>query len=345
MATAGLLSSTQRKEWDDFVSRSQESTFYHSFDWTELVSIGAGNVPSYWGLWLDGDLAVVWPCFLTRAFGGNLLNFPYSTNGAPILKDNSDLDSLDEVVKYAVRAGKRQNVLHWSLDVPKQSPFANIAPRLGFECSPSPRCTYNVDTTLDSEVLWNRVGHSAKTAVRKARANGLVVDASNEPADIASFLSLYQSTMQRRQLTHLRDVDSLAPLLQRLGEQGKTKLFVAMDGGTIIAGALLLLHKHKAHGWLGTSTPESWSRRPNELLIWTAIEWCSNCGYHNLELGGTPSDPKHGLNIFKRHLGRKTRGTRPLGTPRQLLEKRVLHRTRRHLSWGQTPRTRTAASV
>jgi len=302
MKTVNVLSSTRRGEWDGFLSASPDSTFYHTYEWTEILRIGAGIVPSFWGLWLDGELSVIWPCFVIPAFGGKLLYSP-STDGAPLVKSGVKLDCLNDIVQYAFATARKQGVLHWSFDVPTKSYFVNLAPGLGFESSSSPRCTYNVDTALPSETLWKRLASVTRTAVRQARKNSLEIKSSSEHDEFAAFFSIYQSTMRRRQLTALRDPGSLATWLMRLTEEGKTKLFVATYRGDIVAGVLLLLYKKRAHWWLGASLPDSWKLRPNELLMWNVIEWASNFGYYNLELGGTPSRETHGLNTFKRHLG------------------------------------------
>jgi len=297
-----LLSEPHRREWDDFISHSRDSAFYHTVEWAELLQAGTGSVPSYWGLWSGGALAAIWPSFRTRAFGGNVLCFPYSTDGAPLMKDNANPEHLNQIVKHATSEAKKLNVLHWSMDVPKQSRFATDALRLGFEETESPRCAYLLDTTLDAEVLWNNFSHSVRRGIRRARASGLEVVDSNEPADLAAFLSIYQSTMRRNQLSGFRNVNSLIPYLTKLGAMGKAKLFVVKDKGMIVSGALLLLHKRTAHGWIAASRPESWTLRPNELLMWTTFQWASKFGYR-MDLGGNPSDPKQGINRFKTQLG------------------------------------------
>jgi len=304
MKTVSVLGSKERGEWDNFVSVSPGTTFYHTYEWTEILRIGAGIVPSFWGLWLDGELVVVWPCFVIPAFGGKVLSFySASTDYAPLVKSGVELECLNDVVRYVLSTAKKQEVLHWSFDAPKQSYFLNIAPKLGFASTPSPRCTFTIDTTLPSEALWEQVDRVIRRAVRRARTRGLEIKASCELDDLTSFLSIYQSTMRRRHLTSLRDPDSLLPLLSQLEKERKAKLFVATDNGKIIAGALLLLHKQRAYGWLAGSQPDSWMLSPNEALIWNQIEWASKLGYSSLDLGGTPSERTHGLHTFKRHFG------------------------------------------
>ena len=304
MKTVNVLGLREKEEWDDFISASPDTTFYHTYEWTEILRVGAGIVPSFWGLWLDGALAVIWPCFVVPAFGGKVLSFySASTDYAPLVRSGVKLECLNEIVQHVLSTAKKQDVLHWSFDAPKHSYFVNIAPNLGFTTAPSPRCTYTVDTTLPSEALWKQLDNKTRRLVRKARTRGLEVKTSREPDDLSSFLSIYQATMRRRHLTSLRDPDALLPLLIQLENEGKAKLFVATSEGKIVAGALLLLHKQRAYGWLAGSNPESWLLSPNEVLIWNQIEWASKLGYSSIDLGGTPSQRTHGLHIFKRHFG------------------------------------------
>ena len=342
MVTVDILTSKHREEWDRFTSTSPEATFYHTFDWTETLRIGSGVIPSFWGLWHDGELAAIWPSCRVRAFGGNVLStFAYCSNGAPLVKEGFDLELLPKMATHVLESVIKRGVLHWSFDVPQDSYFVKVAPRCGFLSALSPRCSYVVDTSDQPEVLWKRLASEARTAVRKAKKLELKVKDSREPEDLQAFFSIYQSTMQRCRLAGFRDTCSLASLLGDLVDKGRAKLFVTADQNRIVGGIVLLLHSQVAHWWIGGSYPESWRMRPNELLLWTAIEWASKSGYHTLDLGGAPSPQTHGLNVFKRHLGGKRieliRLVLPVNNVRHLLASKLVNAYRMCNERGLVP--------
>ena len=342
MVTIDVLTPKHREEWDKFTLASPEATFHHTFDWAETLHVGYGVIPSFWGLWLNSELAAIWPSCLVPAFGGRIL-FAHSTDGAPVVKEGLNPQLLGSMVAHVLETARKQGVLHWSFDVPQKSYFVKFAPRWAFKSAPSPRCTYTLDTTQEPEILWKRLASEVRTAVRKAKKHGLEAKDSQESDDFTAFLSAYQSTMRRRQLTDFRNPRSLVTLFSGLAHEGKAKLFVATDRNRLVAGVFLLLHKQTAHWWIGGSYPDSWRLRPNELLLWTAIEWASKSGYRHLDLGGTPSRRTHGLNIFKRHLGAErvelTRLTLPINPLKDILTTKLASTYRMFKERGLIPRS------
>jgi len=305
MKSVKVLGLQDKEEWDDFISVLPDSTFYDTYEWAEVMRAGAGITPFFLGFWKDKELAAIWPSSIVPAFGGNVLSCYSTTNGAPIVKDRATLDCVNDIVEYVLSDAKKYDILHWSFETPRDSYFTNFADMLGFSSAPSSRCTWRLDTTLTSDVLWKKLASQARTAIRRAKKSSLEVKSSAEPDDMATFLfRIFPSTVERaRGLYGFRHPDSVLPLLIRLVNEQKMKLFLAADNGKAVAGALFLLHKQNVHWWIGGSYQESWGLRPNELLMWSVIEWASESGYHNLDLGPAPSDQAHGLNTFKRHLG------------------------------------------
>jgi len=305
MKSVNVLGLREREEWDDFISVLPDSTFYDTYEWAEILRAGAGITPFFLGFWKDKKLAVIWPSSIVPAFGGNVLSCYSTTNAAPLVKDGVTLECLNDIVEYVLSDAKKYDLLHWSFEAPRGSYFTNFADMLGFSDAPSSRCTWRLDTTFTSDVLWKKLASQARTAVRRAKKSSLEVRISAESDDLDTFLfHIFPSTVERaRGLYGIRHPDSLLPLLIRLENEQKMKLFLAAHNGKMVAGALFFLHKQNVHWWIGGSYPGSWGLRPNELLMWSVIEWASECGYHNLDLGPAPSDQAHGLNTFKRHLG------------------------------------------
>jgi len=305
MKSVNVLGPQEREEWDNFISLLPDSTFYDTYEWTEIQRAGAGITPFFLGFWKDNELAAVWPSSIIPAFGGNVLSCYSTTNAAPLAKGAVTLDCLNDIVEYVLSDAKKYDILHWSFNAPRDSYFTNFADKLGFSSAPSSECTWRLDTAFTSDVLWKKLASQARTAIRKAKKSGLEVKISSEPDDMATFLfDIFPSTVERAQgLYGFRHPDSMLPLLIKLENEQKVKLFVAADNRKLVAGALFLLHKQNVHWWIGGSYPESWGLRPNELLMWSVIEWASERGYHTLDLGPAPSDQAHGLNTFKRHLG------------------------------------------
>ena len=297
MQAVTVLDATNRREWEQLISSCKQSTFFHTFDSATLFRC-MGQTPVHWGLWLDGELAVVWPTHLLSAFGGKVLRV-----SAPATIEGVDATQLHRLVSHIVDATKKEGAFHWSADIRVDSPFLELAPRCGFESWPSRMCTYVVNTTVGHDLLWKQLASVARTGVRQARKHGLDVKQAQDPEDIRTFISIYHSTMERLHAPDYSNDESLVSLLSVLIPEGKAKLFTAHDRESMVAGLVLLLHKQTAYWWIGGSTAESWKMRPNELLLWSIMEWASNSGLREFDLGGAPVRRGHGLHLFKRHLG------------------------------------------
>jgi len=308
------LTSRNRQEWERLAA-CEEGTVFHTYDWEELLRLGCGDeTPVYWGLFLDGELVAIWPTSVLRAFGGGVLySLPHSNFGAPVVKDAAV--PLWELVGHVSDDAKRCGLLHWSVDVPDSSSVVSSIRSCGFKIGPSPSCTFRLHTTLDVNHLWRGLAGEVRTAVRKARQQGLSVYEATSREEMWHYFGIYQSTMKRR---HRKGVshEFFDLLYDRLLRDRKAMLLLASDRDRVLAGIVLLVHNAKAYWWSGASLEDSWKMRPNELLLWHAIEWASNSGVRSLDLGPTPVEPDSGLNLFKRHFGAERinllRFTRPI---------------------------------
>jgi len=296
-----VLSSRHRQEWEHFLTICQESTFFHTVHSKELLEFGGGDV-LYWGLWLDDRLEAIWPTSLLPCFGGTMLRIIRP----PAVTQRIDLALFRKMLAYISDAAMKKKALRWSGDMPERSHFLRFASQCGFGIEGSPYWDYIVNTNLEADILWKRLGQSARTAVRRATKQGLEVREAQEPEELSTFFSIYRSTMERRQVANYFPLNSsLIPLLTRMIRREEVKLFTASDGNRMVAGILLLLHKRTALWWLGGSLQDSWKMRPNELLVWHAIEWASKSRFSELDLGwaGMYKTGLDGLQLFKRHLG------------------------------------------
>jgi len=299
------LTSKDKSAWDEFASSSQRSTIFHTWDWEEILRLGCPNeTPLYWGIWFEDELAAIWPSSIVPAFGGRILrSLPHSNTGEPIIKENFDVALFHGLTTHVVRTTKKEALLHWSAEVPADSPAINILPSdCGFRAKPSERCTFTLDTSLNVELLWRGLARDKKRAVKKSTNHGLEIRESDNQTELTEYVEIYRMTMLRHNRQGLGH--EFFNLLHRfLIREGKAKLFLATTHDRIIAGIILLLYGEKAYWWSGASLEGSWRVHPNDLLLWRAIEWATKSGIRSIDLGPTPSDPDSGLNVFKRHFG------------------------------------------
>jgi len=304
MLLVEALTSKHRSEWEQFTSTCPEATFFHTYEWEKMLHLGVRTERAkYWGLWLDDELVAIWPTSVVPAFGGLILySLPHSNFGAPIIKKGVDIALLHEMIPPIHEEAKNHGVLHWATDVRKESGLLGNARHWGFDVRPSSKCTFTIDTSLKADLIWERFHSEVRTAVRKAKKLEVEVSESRELEGLNDYFQIYRSTMKRHGRMGL-NWQFLAMVHSVLVEDGKARVFLARNRGHVIAGIILLLHRANAYWWSGASLAESWRMRPNELLMWHALEWASNSGIRSFDLGLTPAEKTSGLNLFKRHLG------------------------------------------
>jgi hypothetical protein len=337
------LVSKYRHEWEIFTSTCGEASFYHTYEWDRLLRLGFKDEnPLSWGLWLDGELAAIWPTSVVPGFMGRVLySIPHSTYGAPITRDGFDPTLLRYLVAHVLDVSSKEGMLHWSVDLPRNSRYVEVMSLSGFRTESCPICAFSIDTSVDTDVLWKQLASETRTAVRKARKLGLEVRESSEREELRKYSHICELTMERhhKSAPSWEFFDLLHSIL--IGK-GRARLFLATSQSKIVAGLILFIHNQIAHWWSGASLQDSWKMRPNELLLWHAIEWASNSGIRSLDLGSTPSDRDSGQNLFKRHLGAEridlVRLTLPVDRTKDLLFATTLNTYHQFKRRGAIPR-------
>ena len=91
---------------------------------------------------------------------------------------------------------------------------------------------------------------------------------------------------------------------QVLDKRGMFKLFLARLDGRAIGAMSLLIHKNVVTYWYTGTLREFSKYRANDYLVWHALEWSRENGYHNFDFGGGGKpDEEYGVRDFKAKFG------------------------------------------
>ncbi|MFC0509186.1 GNAT family N-acetyltransferase [Micromonospora costi] len=167
--------------------------------------------------------------------------------------------------------------------------------------------TITVPVSEGPERVWDAMEGRSRTAIRKAHSRGLTAAVRPTcPGDLSTgspFRRLYESTMIR--------LDSQPWYL--FPDRYYRQLAVGLDkalsiaevrdaDGAVVAAALVLRHRDRAHYHLAGSDPSASRLGANNLLLWTILTWASENGCRTVHLGGGVR-PDDGLFRFKRSFG------------------------------------------
>ncbi len=280
--------------WDAFVARHPQSTIYHTSAWLRLLREVFGYASRSLVAMDKGEIVAGVPLFGLRGFmGKRLVSSPFRDRGGLLGNPEVDLAPLLEQAVGQTLAGRCQYLL-----LKQSQPLDPVlTARWGLQESRHWLTTL-VDLSAGSEAVWRKLKNNAVGPVKQAQKLGVRVYAGERQEDMATF---YQIFLENRR--HL-GIPCFPPrffqeIWEKLCQKGQGQLFIAEKAGQPLAGLILLLHKGTAIDGYAASRPSSRELRPNDLLVWRAIQWAAREGCQVFDFGAdSPRQPS--LLAFKK---------------------------------------------
>ena len=142
---------------------------------------------------------------------------------------------------------------------------------------------------------------SARRAIRKAEKEGLSVREASSLDDMREFYRLTVLTRKKHGLLP-QPWRFFANVHKHMIETGAGHLLLADFEGRPVAGDLLLRFRDQMVYKFNASDPQFLHLRPNNVLLWQAIQLSASLGCRSLDLGRCDTD-NEGLRRFKRLWG------------------------------------------
>ncbi|MCU9836932.1 GNAT family N-acetyltransferase [Ruegeria sp. WL0004] len=230
------------------------------------------------------------------------------------------------------RAGLRRSLILMNPD----APCPGLA-RMGAVPLITPAHVAELDLTGD---LMAGLHQKWRNRLRHARSQGLHVTQGPLSQDTAHWLLTAEAAQQRAR--GYRNWPTALTLAYARANPGAAQLLTARQGGTPIAGLLMLRHGTAASYHIGHSTPAGRASSAQTLLMWHAMTWLAERGVTRLDLGPVETEQTPGLTRFKLGTGARARplgGTwawwPPIGKTLRPLAR--LDRARMFQSWTDAP--------
>jgi hypothetical protein len=162
---------------------------------------------------------------------------------------------------------------------------------------------HEIDLTVGTGRLMKGISAAGQRAVRKAERARLKVEFRTDLAAMESYFEMHCQTRRRHGLPPqpFRFFQNIQQILLSAG-QGEIGLVFLNEAP--IAGAVYVWHGRRAMYKFGASDSDSRADRPNNLLMWRAMERYEGKGLETLHLGRT-SLFHDGLRRFKLGFGAK----------------------------------------
>jgi CelD/BcsL family acetyltransferase involved in cellulose biosynthesis len=295
MAIAIATLAAHDPQWGAFLRQQPAATALHHPAWMQMLAACYGYEPFVFALTDDASLIAGLPMLGVGNFlsGRRWVSLPFTDYCPALAKGGKDLAALtDSLVE------KRNSDGLASVEVRAQLPTQSGV------YTHSSAVIHVLALSSDPEAVFRKFKRTqVQQCILKAERDAVTVRRASAGTDLDVFYSLHLQT-RRRLGTPVQPRRYFDLLWKRLIEPGVGFILLAYHGETPLAGAVFLAwngtvsYKHSA------SDPAYWRLRPNNLVLWNAIKWGCENGYHTFDFGRTDLDDE-GLRAFKNGWGTK----------------------------------------
>ena len=183
-----IVNPVNYSNWNEDILNLSGYTFFHSSQWSNLISKTYGYKPIYYILKDDKRIAAVFPLMEIKSFltGKRAVSLPFSDFSNPLVEDYSQFDKL---FKKITENGKSRNWKHIALKGYRELLPKNIPSYLEFE--------HILELNGDEEVLFSAFNDSTKRNIRKAVKSDVKVFKSQTKESVDQFFKLNSLTRKR----------------------------------------------------------------------------------------------------------------------------------------------------
>jgi len=310
MVSVCEIDERDRDYWDNEVSNFETVHPLNAFGWGKVRAID-GWSPTYL-LAKRGNSVVGAVMLLTKPIALTGFSIMYAPRGPLFnLGDKETLEALLRRIRHQARKNRaiflridpnitEESILITGADPFLDAGFIHLSNRWTFWNAP--RDVYRINLTkFDTEAdLFRSIHNKARTCIRKAHKQGLVIKPATEEKYLRIFYSLFRRfTVEKGFMS--RSYEYQKTLWDEFITKGNGKLFLAVHDGRIVGGAIRFFFGLKCLA-MHIAVPYRYHHlRANDALIWESIRWAKEkeCTWFSFRgVGTTPTQER-----FKRKFG------------------------------------------
>lgn len=304
------MQQVNREEWNSVVLKAEEGTFFHTYDWSKILTDygkkGGGYSPRHI-LIRDQQtdrLVAILPLFLTKK--RRLVSLPSGDYGGPCIDPSVNrrdvleimFNEVEEIAKKEAQTTFLKSIHHEYHEWLCLHGYTKTPENYTFILSTR-------DATLDS--LWRKFHESPRRGVKRAQKKGVTVEEVVQKDLMKEYYHIYAENMKRLGAS-IRSFFFFEVLWDVLAERKLMKLFLAKYQGDYIAGMICFPWKRTLHLYSNAFLKEYENLGSNHILYYEAIQWTFEHKF-DFDLGLSPLNKNSGLYQFKERWG---------GTPKLL---------------------------
>lgn len=282
-----LVNPLEIPAWDAQIARFSNATFFHSAAWTRVLCDAYRFRPVFMVEGENDALTGVLPLMEVDSWltGRRGISLPFTDHCETL---TSDAGTEARLFRSAVDHGTARRWNH--IELRGDASHLGAPPSVSFH-------GHSLPLERNTAAMFARCASSTRRAVRKAELSGVTIGIAHDLDALRTFHRLLCKTRQRHGLPP-QPFRFFASLHRHVLAQKLGCVILARQGDTAIAGAVFLHSGDTALFKFGASDDAFLHLRPNNLVLWHAIEWHARAGFRSLDFGRT-SVTNPGLRQFK----------------------------------------------
>ena len=279
-------------EWNTLVKQSVDSTFYHLWEWSRILSLTYGY-PRICLQVRDGETLIGGLLLMhvkSRIFGSRLVSLPFCEYGGPIIDSSIDSSimrlSLSAIIKVINKLAKKFGVDSIELRNPPLLPFISETLFSYGYSKPQRYVTFRLNLAKPLDQIWDALRRDRRRTIQGAVESGLIVDEVQTYTQLKAYYELYLKT----QIKHGSPPNSYSffeTIFDLLYLKKMCKILVAKYQSRIIGGTIIFYYKDTVYWWNGVIDDKYRHLGPTDLLVWEIIEWGAKNNFKILDFGRT----------------------------------------------------------
>jgi CelD/BcsL family acetyltransferase involved in cellulose biosynthesis len=287
-----IINPLEISDWNDHIAQLPGASIFHTANWARVLAESYNYQPAYFTAFNDGQIAGCIPMMDVKSIvtGRRGVSLPFTDACQPLAENGATFDAMwRSVLNYARKNSWKYIELR--------------GPHAGYQSQPASVSFLTHVLAFDGseEEVFNQFRDSTKRNIKKAVKAGVVVQRSHSLESIRAFYKLNCITRKKHGLP-----PQPLKFFERIHESVISKKMgfvqLAHHDRVVIAGAIFFHFNNSLIYKYGASNPSYLNIRPNNLVIWAAIQWGLQNGFHRFDFGRTEADHA-GLLQFKRGWG------------------------------------------
>lgn len=272
--------------------KGETTSFFHSSAWANVLLASYGYRPLFFTLIQKGRLQALIPLVEVRSVltGRRGVSLPFSDDCEPIMAEKKHFEILMQAVLRYARKRRWKTV-----QLRGGTQFLNgVSPASWFY-------RHTLDLDRDEEAIFRRLKGNTKRNIRKAIKEDVQIHRSHSLDAVRAFYRL--NTLTRREhglppqpFSFFRNIHT------HIISPKKGLVILASYGGRYVAGAVYFHFGTQAIYKYGASDRTYQDKRPNNRVMWEAIQCYTQNGFRTFSFGRTEPN-NSGLLQFKRSWG------------------------------------------